>query len=52
MEAFIKEENENINTEGYLEDPTVNINMSGSTTVKEFKEETEETEDPPLVISG
>ena len=52
MESAIKEENENMNTEDSLENTTINITIAESTAVKEVKEETEETEDPLLVIPG
>ena len=52
MESFIKEETENMNTEDSVENTTININIAESTAVKEVKEETEETEDPLLVVQG
>ena len=52
MKSFLKEDNENMNTEDSVENTTININIAESTAVKEVKEETEETEDPLLVITG
>ena len=52
MELFIKEENENMNTEDSVDNTTININIAESTAVKEVKEETEGTGDPLLVLQG
>ena len=52
MEPFIKEENENIHTEDSVENTTINITIAEGTAVKDVKKETEETEDPLLVIPG
>ena len=52
MGPFSKEENENMNTEDSVENTTINITIAEDTLVKEIKEETEETEDPLLVIPG
>ena len=52
MKPVIKEDNENMNTEDSVENTTVKTTVAERTAVKEVKEETEETEDPLLVIPG
>ena len=52
MKAFIKEDTDNMNTEDSVENTTINITIAESTALKEFKEETEEAEDPLLVLQG
>ena len=52
METFIKEENENMNTEDSVENTIISITFAESTAVKEVKEKTEESEDPLQTIPG